>query len=222
MTTRDGADDRVRRGTGTGGRDRDSHRDPDRDSERGPGTSGLVAEVWVRCVADPASGRTNAALARLETLRAAGRLDDVVVRTWDNAIDRSSASTADGDESVAFARYDAWASANGVRLAVSPPTTAGRGRMGPEYLTQSSPWLLVAIRRDGELIDVAPTAIGRRRRSVGDLLDALSESGPEPAPVDEFDDPLESLGADARPTRRRWGPVARRRFRHDRYSARSA
>jgi hypothetical protein len=183
----------------------------------------VVVDVWVRCVPGCETERTNATLARLAELKRTGVVDDVRVHTWANAIDRG-APAGGHDPAAEYARFEAWATARRRGLLVSPPRTAGRGRMGPEYVTQSSPWVLVAVYRSGDLVDVAPTVDSLGVRSIPDLLDGLDASGRSFGLG--VDDPLDAFGVD-RPHRRRddarrsrrWVPNARRRTSHRRYSA---
>jgi hypothetical protein len=154
---------------------------PERYSRSGQ-TAGQRLELWIRPGASTGCG-VDHLVERARSLEHEGVVDRVVVRRWDGALDLSSAPR-DHHEREARTRLQAfkrWAWQHGTELVgFGDRRRAARGRMGPEYVTQRVPPVILAEYDDDVLARVTPC--NGRERCVSERLDALesaSEDGPE-------------------------------------------
>jgi hypothetical protein len=152
---------------------------PERYSRPGQ-TTGRRLELWIRSGArDDEAGRL---VARARALESEGEVERVEVREWDTHQDLSSRlhSHREREERVALQAFKRWAWQHGTELAgVGERRRAGRGRMGPEYVTQCVPRVLLTEYEDGVLVNVTPCDRGRRARCISERLEQF-EAGESP------------------------------------------
>ena len=140
-------------------------------------TTGRRLELWVR------PGTRQAAddlVAQAESLAADGTVETVDVRVWDAHQNLSSSvrSHRQQEARATLQRLKRWAWRHGAELVgFGTRRRAGRGRLGPEYVIQRVPPVLLAEYEDGLLVNVAPCS--DRDRCVTERLERLSTMGAE-------------------------------------------
>ena len=155
---------------------------PERYSRAGQ-TTGRRLELWIR----PGTREDGASrlVARARALEADDCVEAVEVREWDAYQDLSSRlhSHRERDARVALQAFKRWAWQHGSELVgFGERRRAGRGRMGPEYVTQRVPWALLAEYQNGVLVNVTPCDHERRARCISERLERLDS----PESADEF------------------------------------
>ncbi|WP_380678472.1 HTH domain-containing protein [Salinigranum sp. GCM10025319] len=140
---------------------------------RSGGTTGRRLELWIRSSTIGEDGVGHL----IEQARALGRIgavDAVEVRTWDDAVDLSSTprSHREREARARLQQFKRWAWQHGTELVgFGERRRAARGRMGPEYVTQRVPPVLLAEYEDDVLMNVTPCRDSER--CVSERLDAL-------------------------------------------------
>ena len=135
-------------------------------------TTGTRLELWVR------PGTRDAAdelVTRAESLADEGAVEEVDVRVWDAHQDLSSSihSHRQQEARATLQTLKRWAWRHGSELVgFGERRRAGRGRLGPEYVVQRVPSVLLAEYEDGLLVNVAPCS--DRERCVTERLEQLS------------------------------------------------
>jgi hypothetical protein len=135
-------------------------------------TTGRRLELWLRPgVRDAASDLVT----RARSLAEEDAVEGVDVRMWDTHQDLSSPihSHREREARAMLQTVKRWAWHHGSELlGFGPRRRAGRGRMGPEYVVQRVPPVLLAEYDNDVLVNVSPCA--HRERCVTDRLDALA------------------------------------------------
>lgn len=144
---------------------------PDRGDRPGQ-TTGRRLELWIR----PGSREdsTSRLVTQAEALEDEGYVESVEIREWDAYQDLSSRlhSHRERDARVALQAFKRWAWQHGSELlGFGERRRAGRGRMGPEYVTQRVPPVVLAEYEDGVLVNVTPCH--RRARCITERLEGL-------------------------------------------------
>lgn len=140
-----------------------------------------TVELWIRTLPTGEGEEHDALRQRLAALERRGVVESVRVRTWPHEVVLDGPTTprerAIVDRIRAFGR---WAARAGVRLpAFGDVTTAGAGRMGPEYTALRLPQTALAVSRDGELRWVAPCVADGVERTPWEWVEA-AEAGTAP------------------------------------------
>jgi hypothetical protein len=140
---------------------------------RSGGTAGRRLELWIRSstVGEDGVGHL---IEQARALERAGAVDAVEVRTWDDAVDLSSTlrSHHERQARARLQQFKRWAWQHGTELVgFGERRRAARGRLGPEYVTQRVPPVLLAEYDDDVLVNVTPC--GNSERCVSERLDAL-------------------------------------------------
>lgn len=136
-------------------------------------TTGTRLELWAQPDAVGGDG-VDHLVEQARSLERHGVVDEVEIRLWDEAIDLSSEPRSHRERETrdrvrAFKR---WAWEHGTELVgFGERRRAARGRMGPEYVVQRLPRVLLAEYVDDVLVNVTPCS--DRDRCVSDRLDAL-------------------------------------------------
>jgi hypothetical protein len=136
-------------------------------------TTGTRLELWVRPSAVEGDG-VGHLVDQARSLEREGIVDRVDVRIWDDEIDLSSDLRSHREREVRARaqEFKRWAWEHGTELAgFGERRRAGRGRMGPEYVTQCVPRVLLAEYDAAVLTNVTPCGDGER--SVAERLDAI-------------------------------------------------
>ncbi|WP_136588511.1 HTH domain-containing protein [Salinigranum halophilum] len=144
---------------------------PERYSRPGQ-TTGRRLELWIR----PGAREDEASrlVRRARALESEGCVEAVEVREWDAHQDLSSRlhSHREQEAQVALQAFKRWAWQHGSELSgFGERRRAGRGRMGPEYVTQRVPRVLLAEYQHGVLVNVTPC--DRRARCISERLAGL-------------------------------------------------
>ncbi|MFB6130062.1 MAG: HTH domain-containing protein [Salinigranum sp.] len=135
-------------------------------------------ELWVWPDRDALDDRRDLVLRRLERLQESGVVNEVDVHEWSHQINLDSAADVDPEDLPARTRlmeFTEWARHRGVSLPIPDPTRAGSGRLGPEYVAQDMPRMMLAEYRDGELDCVAPHRADGEKHTIEDHLKTLGE-----------------------------------------------
>jgi hypothetical protein len=144
---------------------------PERYSRPGE-TTGRRLELWIRPGArEDGAGRLVRHARRLES---DGHVEAVEVREWDAHQDLSSRLRhhRERDTRAALQTFKRWAWQHGSELlGFGERRRAGRGRMGPEYVTQRVPRALLAEYQNEVLVNVTPC--DSRARCIAERLDGL-------------------------------------------------
>lgn len=144
---------------------------PDR-SDRPGQTTRRRLELWIR--PGGREGGTSRLIRQVRALEDEGYVESVEICEWDTYQDLSSQlhSHRERDARVALQAFKRWAWQHGSELlGFGERRRAGRGRMGPEYVTQRVPPVILAEYEDGVLVNVSPCH--RRSRCISERLEDL-------------------------------------------------
>jgi hypothetical protein len=150
------------------------------------GSGRVTVELWVWSDRDCIVREHDVVIERIERLVADGRIDGFTVEEWDHRPDVSSPNLPDARDERArrrVAAFERWARRHGVALPLPAPRPAGTGRMGPEYVAQDLPRVLLAEYEDGELRSVAPRETAGGTCTIEEGLDELAAGVSRPAPA---------------------------------------
>ena len=137
-------------------------------------TTGTRLELWVQPSAVEGDG-VDHHVEQARSLERDGVVDEVEVRLWDEAVDLSSEprSHRERETRARVQAFKRWAWEHGTELVgFGERRRAARGRMGPEYVVQRVPRVLLAEYADGVLVNVTPCS--DRDRCISERLDELA------------------------------------------------
>jgi hypothetical protein len=132
-------------------------------------------ELWIRPSAAGGNG-VGHLVDQARSFEREGLVDAVQVRTWDDALDLSSTlrSRREREARARVQEFKRWAWEHGTELVgFGERRRAGRGRMGPEYVSQHVPRVVLAEFEDDVLVNVTPCRDSER--CVSERLDALAD-----------------------------------------------
>jgi hypothetical protein len=144
-----------------------------------PTTTPPQVELWIRTLPAGAGEEHDDLRRRLAALERRGVIDSFEVRTWPHEIALDGPTEArDREIGDRVRRFRQWAAREGVTLpAFTERTTAGVGRMGPEYTALSLPQTALAVWRDGTLRWVAPCVEGGSEWTPREWTEAAAAGG---------------------------------------------
>jgi hypothetical protein len=146
-----------------------------------PTNTRLEVELWIRTLPTGAGEEHDELRQRLAALERRGTVESVRVRTWPHEVVLDGPTTP-RDRAITdrIQSFKQWAARTGVALpAFDRRTTAGVGRMGPEYTALTLPQTALAVSRDGTLRWVAPCVEGGVERTPWEWVEA-AEQGVSP------------------------------------------
>lgn len=136
-------------------------------------TTGRRLELWVRSSALGGDGISHL-VSQARSLAREGDIERVDVEVWDDHVDLSSdlRSHRTRQARARLQEFKRWAWRHGTDLAgFGERRQAARGRLGPEYVTQRVPRVLLAEYEEGVLVNVTPCSA--QERTVSERLDEL-------------------------------------------------
>jgi hypothetical protein len=136
-------------------------------------TTGRRLELWIR--SGSREGGAGRLVTRARELESDECIEAVEIHEWDAYQDLSSRihSHREREARVALQAFKRWAWQHGSGLpGFGDRRRAGRGRMGPEYVTQRVPRALLAEYEDGVLVNVTPCT--HHTRCIAERLDGLA------------------------------------------------
>jgi hypothetical protein len=142
-----------------------------------PTTTRPRVELWIRTLPAGEGEEHDELRRRLAWLDRRGVIESVRVRTWPHEVALDGPTTP-RDRAIAerVRAFRRWAAEQGVTLpAFGDRTTAGVGRMGPEYTALTLPQTALAVTREGALQWVAPCVEDGRERTPMEWVDDAAE-----------------------------------------------